>query len=132
MERGTPAPHYPAKRTRASKRFFCLGLVVVKALPCTQNANRLSFACLRPLGRRPSGYGPASACRAEAQRAKAELPQTGGLHVVSARRQFKWVKGEECEARPLTRLNWHNTIDARFCVNIEFTKTVPKRLGGGG
>jgi hypothetical protein len=33
--------------------------------------------------------------------------------------------------RPLIRLNEHNTIETRFCVNSMVTKTDPKRLGGG-
>jgi hypothetical protein len=48
----------------------------------------------------------------------------------SRARQFKRVKGEECEARPLKRFNWQTTIETRFCVNGTGSKTVPKRLGG--
>jgi hypothetical protein len=37
-----------AAQVPATPMFFCLGRVLVKALPYTQNAERLSFACLWP------------------------------------------------------------------------------------
>jgi hypothetical protein len=58
------------------------------------------IACLGPLGRRSASYGPTSARRAVAQRAKAELPQTGGLRIETEGRSFKEVKGLKRLVRP--------------------------------
>jgi hypothetical protein len=87
------------------------------------------IACLEPLSRRPSGYSPVSACRAVAQRAKAEPPQTGGL--TSKKRAARSNVSRAEAERPLIRLIEHNTIETRFCVNRMITKTDPKPNGAG-
>jgi hypothetical protein len=82
------------------------------------------------LSRRPLGYGPTSACRAEAQRAQAEPPQTGAP-TSGLRAALSMMSRAEAK-RPLTSLKEQTTIETRFCVTKKVTKTDPRRLGGGG
>ncbi len=135
-ERKVPPPsryasHLPRKRgedkERVSHKSICPGRALVKALPCTQSAERFSFACFvavksrfaSPLDR-PKQVPPPDICAPRVQAGQGQRATCAAI---------AWMAmAQACLDAVKSALR----LETRFCVTRKVTKTDRKRSWQGG